>query len=50
MNKDLSNFIRHALDREITMVSVYVDDFLFTLNYLITLNILKKVLGSMYSI
>lgn len=50
INEDLSIFIRSTLDKEIKMVSVYVDNFLLASNHLITLNILKEAFGKKYSI
>lgn len=49
MNGDPNILICHILDREITMVNIYIDNFLLALNCL-TLNILKKVLSKKYSI
>lgn len=50
MNRDPSILIRYALDEEITMISVYIDNFSLTSNYLTIFNILKEVLGQKYSI
>lgn len=50
MNKDPSILIRHILDEEITIVSMYINDFLFASNYLTIFDILKKALNQKYSI
>lgn len=49
MNKNPSILIHYTLDGEITMVSVYIDNFLLASNRLTTLDILKETLGQKYS-
>lgn len=50
MNGDPSILIRHTPDRQITVVSLYINNFFFALNHFIILDILKKVLGQKYNI
>lgn len=50
INRDPNIFICHRLDKKTMMINIYIDNFLFTSNYLSILNILKKVRGRKYSI
>ena len=50
MNGNLSILIRHVFNREIIILSIYIDDFFFASNRLITFEVLKKELSQKYSI
>lgn len=50
MNRNLSILIRHAPDRETTMMTIYINDFFLTSNCVNIPNILKEALGWKYNI
>lgn len=50
MDRDLSIFICPILDREITIINVYINNFFLISNYFTILDILKKMFGQKYSI
>lgn len=45
MNEDHNILIYYLLNRHIIIISVYINDFFFISNHLITSNILKKCLS-----
>lgn len=49
MNENPNILIYYVLNREIMMISIYVDNFFLVSNCFITLKILQKILSQKYS-